>query len=550
MQFPKGDNMKKTISLHAHFFKNILVMLLIIIFAFLPRLVVGAEEFNRPSFNSGNLTPRQHMKKLFQKEFTINVKATTSWMNETRDNNGCRWQWRPQYFCGGVAHELTDMEHQGWEEIFLRPYNKWVNPDSIPGMWGRRHIQETLDSGYLQWITTYNIGQSYPAHYQPNTQEAVLTNIKVKETMLAYYKQFKLLMQIVAEFPDYPFVIHVEPDELGHMMISAPGDTLDPEAIFIYAGGTGLEELQGLPDNIIGYVKAIKILRDLYAPNNALLCVSPSPWDWKYRLSAQNWYDMFKKCGILDWDLAVCETGSADLGWSGKNPPYDSTTGMAGGIDNVITWVKQLHELSSLPFVFWQIPLGNTYFKTCNNTPGHYTHNTAQLLLENYPTNQRLQRFADAGGVALIFSPGQGSSTNAYDKQEDGITNPDPIAGNEGNESIYPDDDGGYLRLRVSDYYKNPIKINSSINSPKNPYFNRSLKRNLNISGKDIKEISIYSAKGVIIAKMYPNNIKTIFINGIWNGKDISGKTVPSGVYYIHIIVNGQALFQKYIMIN
>jgi hypothetical protein len=50
-------------------------------------------------------------------------------------------------------------------------------------------------------------------------------------------------------------------------------------------------------------------------------------------------------------------------------------------------------------------------------------------------------------------------STASWDARKDGITNPDPIPGNLGKKSEYPDDDGGYIRLRVGEYYKNPYPI-------------------------------------------------------------------------------------------
>lgn len=39
------------------------------------------------------------------------------------------------------------------------------------------------------------------------------------------------------------------------------------------------------------------------------------------------------------------------------------------------------------------------------------------------------------------------------DEMQDGITNPSPIDGNDARAQ-YADDDGGYLRLRASKYYK------------------------------------------------------------------------------------------------
>ncbi|MBW2528726.1 MAG: hypothetical protein JRI23_31415 [Deltaproteobacteria bacterium] len=408
--------------------------------------------------DSAKAVREQIIDELLGQELNFGVSAPPEWMNETRDDHGTRWKWRAQYFSGGSNHPDSST-NRGWHDVFLRPYNEWENPDQIPGMWGRKWIEATIAAGYMPWITTYNIGQSHPANYQPNAPEAVATNIVLADTMLAYFEQFKLLMEICAEYPEQPMVVHVEPDELGHMLLTVDGDTLDPEAVFVQVGGTGMAELADLPDNVVGYAQAMKRLRDLYAPYNVLLTVSPSPWSWQYRLSADNWQAMFMQSGILEWDLAVCETGSADLGWSGEDPPYGDDTGMAGGIDNVFTWAGDLSSQSGLPFILWQVPIGNTYFRTCDNTPGHYTHNTAQLLLEGYPSNTRLQGFADGGGIGVIFSPGQGTSTRVHDAMEDGITNPAAIPGNEGNTSEYADDDGGYVRLRVESYFQNPIAL-------------------------------------------------------------------------------------------
>ncbi len=392
-------------------------------------------------------------------EFSIGVTAPTDWMNETRANHGCRWRWLAQYFCGGVAHGEDDAHH-GWEEIFQRPWNQWVNPDSIPGMWGRLRIEDAIDNGFMPWITMYNLSQSAPALYSPGPAQAAPYNAKIPSTMRAYFEQFKLLFQIVAEYPTQPIVVHVEPDEWGHLLISVTGETLDPEAVYVSVGSCGMPEVCDLPNNVVGYARAIRRLRDTYAPCNALLCVSPSPWSPDFRLSAQNWYDMFVTCGINDWDLAVCETGSADLGQGGQPPPYSASTGMAGGIDHVIQWTSSLSTLSGLRFVMWQIPIGNTYYLSCNNTPGHYCHNSAQLLFEGYPsTNARISTFASGGGIGLIFSAGQDASTRMWDSMEDGVTNPAQIVGNLGNVSQYADDDGGYIRLQSANYFANTVAL-------------------------------------------------------------------------------------------
>jgi len=432
--------------------------------------------------DTGVASRQAFMKQYMLGEFNIGISATTEWLNNTRDTNGCRWRWSAFYLAGGA--------HSGWDKVFYDPWNRWVNPDSVPGVYGRQQIQEALKNRYIPWITTYNLSQSKPAEYLPNPPAAVATNIMVASTMKAYFEQFKILMKICAGFADTPIVVHLEPDEMGHMLLTVNRTDLDPTAVTVKVGSCGMTEISDLPDNVVGYAKAIKRLRDTYAPRNVLLCVSPSPWDWEGRMSARNWYNMFVACGITSWDLAVCETGSSDLGGSGEQPPYANTTGMAGGLDNVITWATQLSALSGLPFVLWQVPMGNTYFKTCNNTSGHYTHNSAQLLLENYPANNRIKRFADGGGIGIIFSPGQWNSTNVYDKMKDGVTNPALIAGNLGNQSSYADDDGGYIRLRSSVYFRNPVYMGTPTLLQGSP---------MTVAGPDPQAAAIYTLHGRIL---------------------------------------------------
>ena len=150
------------------------------------------------------------IEELLLQELNFGVSAPPEWMNETRDGDGTRWRWRAQYFSGGANHP-DESDHRGWHDVFYRPYNEWENPDNIPGMWGRKWIEATIDAGYMPWITSYNIGQSYPALYQPGAAEAVATNIVLADTMRAYFEQFKLLMQICAEYPSQPMVVHLEP---------------------------------------------------------------------------------------------------------------------------------------------------------------------------------------------------------------------------------------------------------------------------------------------------------------------------------------------------
>ena len=105
----------------------------------------------------------------------------------------------------------------------------------------------------------------------------------------------------------------------------------------------------------------------------------------------------------------------------------------------------------------WQIPIGNQYFRTENNAPGHYQDNRAEYFLSHVP------ELRQAGIIGLLFGAGTDGNTQYVDAQQDGLTNPAPICTPEGTSgsaicndhtSTVPDDDGGYLRLAAQRYYE------------------------------------------------------------------------------------------------
>jgi hypothetical protein len=102
----------------------------------------------------------------------------------------------------------------------------------------------------------------------------------------------------------------------------------------------------------------------------------------------------------------------------------------------------------------WRIPLGNTVMAACNNTPWHYMDNRVEYWLEGYPGNRRVAEWSEAGVVGFLFGGGATDCTVHKDNAKDGVTNPPPVAGNKGETSTFPDDDGGYLRLRAGKYYQ------------------------------------------------------------------------------------------------
>ncbi len=75
-----------------------------------------------------------------------------------------------------------------------------------------------------------------------------------------------------------------------------------------------------------------------------------------------------------------------------------------------------------------------------------------------------------AGIAGVLFGPGNGG-TEVYDRRHDGITNHPPISTYgcdrcNTQASVYPDDDGGYLRIFVGAYYKNGTYSLSGTGTP------------------------------------------------------------------------------------
>ncbi|HEY3323366.1 MAG TPA: hypothetical protein VGP72_23120 [Planctomycetota bacterium] len=390
--------------------------------------------------------------------FCIGVEAPIEWMNETRDKFGAKWDIRTAYFSGGADKEPPAA--RSWDSVFWD--NQWENPKKERGVWARKmFIKPTAENNYVGWITMYNLAQANPANYKPGPAQATPINAKIAKTMKSYWEQVKLIMQLCKEQEPKPFVIQVEPDEWGHLLLSAQ---MDPLKVDVKVGSTGVPELKDLPDNMIGYAKAWKLMRDLYAPNNVLLATNPSAWDWQGALSPAGWAKALEPCGVYEWDLAVYQFHDGDQGRPGngaKPPPYqekDLVT-FQKSWDALFKYLADFHKRTGLWIVMWQVPLGNTYFRTCDNSAGHGTDGLAQALLEDYPKNDMIARFVQAGCCGWIFFGSNNESSHPYDAKKDGITNPDPIAGNLGNKSEFADDDGGYLRLRGAAYYKKPFPI-------------------------------------------------------------------------------------------
>ena len=387
-------------------------------------------------------------------------------------SSGVPWRYRYTYLAGGIntgASANGDPNcgaNAGWQT--------WNSP---AGAYATFYMQNTASLNAIPVFSYYEIVQSNPS---PGNEGAELTKISTVCTMQAYWADFTVLMKKAGAFGGQ-VVVQVEPDFWGFM----EHQNADPSAIPAVVASSGNPDLAGLPNTVQGMGYAFLKLRDLYAPN-ALLAIHASSWasgvdigsDPRSTVDPNAEADkvaaFIKKAGITGnpaglstWDAVFNDVADHDSGFSGNW--WDKTNTVFPNFSRWLAFMSRLHTDTGLPLVVWQVPVGNQYFQTMNNSSGHYQDNRAEYFLA-HP-----DQLVAAGIVAALFGKANAFQTNYTDDVGDGVTNPAPISTFQCNlcnnhTSIYSDDDGGYLRVFAGQYYgSTPCSAASLSASPPSP---------------------------------------------------------------------------------
>ncbi len=366
------------------------------------------------------------LKRLGKDHFMLGVMSgwAESWVTDTRAQ-GCRWDLRYQHLTSG--------------------WTQW-NPN---GSFVSMYAEESDRLGILPVFTYYGLVR--PAKNEaPDPATEIARCCGDRSTMKKYFSDLALFMQKAGKHGK-PVILHVEPTAWGRFLSAPEFRPNVPEKVRVEVQSTGLAELEGLDDSLASFGKAFGVLRDRYAPNVLLA------WHASKAVPAAAAADAMGRCGA--WDLVFTDVADRDAGFQEAHGIAN-----AGWTEKDFTefrdWGADLHARTGLPLVVWRIPLGNTHMATCNNTPWHYMDNRVEYWLEGYPSNARISEWAKAGFVGLLFGGGAIECTVHKDNAKDGVTNPPAIPGNRGERSAFPDDDGGYLRLRAGKYYEaGPLRL-------------------------------------------------------------------------------------------
>jgi hypothetical protein len=359
----------------------------------------------------------------------LTASPADKWIEET-GKEGAKWDMRYQYICGGVN----------------TPSN-WKNWNQPAGAFAAMYMEGSEKLGCVPVFDYYQMLQSQPGLGKGEPQGNKI-NCDNAATMKSYFEDFRLLLDKAAAFKK-TVIIHVEPDLWGYFLLAHEFAPNTPEKTAVMVKSCGLDEVKDFDDNVAGFGKALVALRDKHAPN-VLLAWHASMWG---RPDPKFFADAIKKCG--NWDIIFTDPSDRDSAWRiAKGYHADGAWWKEKDFEAFRDWSRELHRLTGLPLIAWQIPMGNTIMATCDNTDGHYMDNRPEYFLENYPENKHIAEWADAGYVGLLFGGGAGGCTDCRDVRKDGVTNPTPITGNKGEKAQYPDDDGGFMRTRGINYYK------------------------------------------------------------------------------------------------
>jgi hypothetical protein len=325
-----------------------------------------------------------------------------------------------------------------------------------------------------------------------------LTNLNTVPTMTAYFEDFTTLMKRlgpgtyngIAGFGGTA-IVQVEPDLSAYAEEATinsancygfcTGENNNPDNLKATVASTGDPDVAAYANTWHGFILALAHIRNLYAPN-VLLGYHVSNWasttdigsssdpnldvtslantvaSFTTASGASNYDLIFND--VLDRDAGYYQTVYNDPGvwWDRDNVNFPNFHRWESYLGTILSSVGK-------PGMVWQIPVGNEYFDTENDSPGHTQDNRVEYFFA-HPTE-----LTNIGIVGLLFGAGGSGVTTYTDAQNDGITNPTPVCTTYGSSSgqICPthtstvsDDDGGYLRMVSGTYYQNPIPLGSA----------------------------------------------------------------------------------------
>jgi hypothetical protein len=404
--------------------------------------------------------------------FGLGAGQGDTWM----PSSGITWDYRMQYLVGGVN------TGSGWET--------W----NANGTFALNYAQESAQHGYIPMFPYYELLQSNGPCGNCGEGQKDLANLNTSSVMQAYYQNFTLLMKRLGPSTydgiqgfGKAAVIDIEPDFSGGYAVQAAntssacygyctGQGNDPSLVKAIVSSSGNPDVAAYPNTYAGFIQALAHLRDLYAPN-VVLGLDVSPWATGDDIGMDTNPNTDMAALGQQVGVFLSKTGPHDILLNdpldrdaaqykvvyGQNRWWDRLNVTA---PNFHRWEQYLQSArladGSRSILLWQVPLGNQYFDTENNTTGHYQDNRPEYIFGHIP------ELIQSGIIGAIFMPGNAGNSTYNDQVNDGVTNPASFCATDGlssgqicnnHVSTVSDDDGGFVRMSAQQYYTNPVPL-------------------------------------------------------------------------------------------
>jgi hypothetical protein len=370
-----------------------------------------------------------------------------AWMGAS----GVAWDVRWMYFTG-------EPSGAGW-------YNNWVAGGALSGEWASAWLANVVGQGFIPAVQYWLLESDYKPTGSSGAQ-LLTAKLQVPSVMKDYFSKLKLLMQVARQVPG-PVIVILEANAMGGIEDQSGNDPSTYAAI----ADSGVPELAGLPNTVAGFGLAFLALRRSEGASNVLLGPdveqASGGGDFLFHLATGEiathvdyQYGAFlSRLGVGPnqtgerFDFVAASPGYVDadyLAVAQGDPGYwlDTSDTASVGVQSYnryAEWLGLFHQASQVPWILWQVPMGNSNSPNVNGKggawagpyasdivlpagcargsttgcPSGYKDNRAEYFL-GPDRDKHLAKFAAAGVIGLFFGAGANCTDQSSDHYSDG----------------------------------------------------------------------------------------------------------------------------------
>jgi len=277
----------------------------------------------------------------------------------------------------------------------------WQSDRDPPGQYVLSRIAAAEAAGALPMITYYT-WSTVAGNVEDAAEIAALAD---GPRVARYLADWRFACQKTAEASSGPVFLHVEPDlwGFGHRVNS------DPEAIVAAVSAAESVECADLPDSMAGLARCMLAIARAEAPA-ALVGFHASGWgaghdalheddpDFDVLGHAAETASFMTALGATQADLVVVEMSDRDAGMDGRW--WDPSNAELPHFDRAMRWASRVANNMGLPFLWWQVPLGNMELPDGCQT---YRDNRVDYIFDH------AHDFAADGALGIAFGAGSSS---------------------------------------------------------------------------------------------------------------------------------------------